>query len=92
MSFQLIVRGVSLSDVEHSLGLLSGRAEVFPIDPVHVGIAIPTRLFDTLGEDKIREALKHMMVYDLYSGDWSGAVVCPARRTQPGDLVSRSRH
>jgi hypothetical protein len=72
MSFQLITRGISLIDVERSLGLLDGRAEVFSIDTEHVGISIPTRLFDTVGEDKIREALRHMMVYDLYSGDWSG--------------------
>jgi len=31
---------------------------------------LPTRLFDAVGEDKIREALQHMVVYDLYSGDW----------------------
>ncbi|WP_025598119.1 hypothetical protein [Burkholderia sp. WSM2230] len=72
MSFQLMVRGVSLRDVERSLVFLNGRAEVFSVDSEHVGIAIPTRLFDAVGEDKIREALQHMMVYDLYSGDWSG--------------------
>lgn len=72
MSFQLMIRGIPLNDVERSLGLLNGRAEVFSIDSEHVGIAIPTCLFDAVGEDKIRQALQHMMVYDLYSGDWSG--------------------
>ncbi len=67
-----MVRSISLSDVEHSLDFLNGRAEVFSVDSETVGIAIPTRLFDTVGEDRIREALRHMMVYDLYSGDWSG--------------------
>jgi hypothetical protein len=72
MSIQFMIRGIPLSGVDLSLGLLDGRAEVFSIDSEHVGISIPTCLFDAVGEDKIREALQHMMVYDLYSGDWSG--------------------
>ena len=72
MSLQLITRGITLSDVERSLDLLDGRAEVFPIDREHVGISIPTRLLDTVGEEKVREALRHLTVYDLFSGVWSG--------------------
>ena len=72
MSLQLIVRGISLSDVERSLDLLDGGAEVFSIDRELVGISIPTRLLDTVGEEKVREALRHLIVYDLYSGVWSG--------------------
>lgn len=72
MSLQLIARGASLSDVERSLDLLDGKAEVFSIDREHVGISIPTRLLDTVGEAKVREALRHLTVYDLYSGVWNG--------------------
>jgi hypothetical protein len=42
MSFQLLIRGVALSDVEYSLGLLDGKAEVFLIDSEYVGISIAT--------------------------------------------------
>ncbi|CAB3638890.1 hypothetical protein LMG24238_00096 [Paraburkholderia sediminicola] len=72
MSLQLIVRGISLSDVERSLDLLDGKAEVFSIGREHVGISIPTRMLDTVGEEKVREALRHVTVYDLYSGVWNG--------------------
>jgi hypothetical protein len=72
MSLQLTARGVSLNDVERRLDLLDGRGEVFLTDPEHVGISIPTRLLDAVGEDKIRKALKEMIVYDLYAGVWGG--------------------
>lgn len=72
MSLQLITRGITLSDVERRLGLLRGGAEIFPIGGEHVGISIPTRLLDTVGEERVTDALRHLTVYDLYSGVWSG--------------------
>ena len=72
MSLQLITREISLNDVERRLDLLGGGAEIFPIGREHVGISIPTRLLDTVGEERVREALRHLTVYDLYSGVWSG--------------------
>jgi hypothetical protein len=71
MSLQLVARSGSLRDVEDQLALVCGGAEVFAIDRDHVGISVPTRLLDAVGEDTVRAALRHVLIYDLYAGIWS---------------------
>jgi hypothetical protein len=71
MSFQLIARCGSLREIEDNLNPVCAGAEVFYIDRDHVGISVPTRLLDAVGEDAIRAALRHIPVYDLYAGVWN---------------------
>ncbi|MGF6607820.1 hypothetical protein OKW45_002720 [Paraburkholderia sp. WSM4175] len=74
MSLQLIVLSGSAADVESMLAPSCGdAAEVFTIDTENVGVSIPTLLLDSVGEEKIRAALGHTRVYDLYAGVWNGA-------------------
>jgi len=60
MSLQLITRDISLSEVERSLDLFEGRAEIFSVDSEHVGFSIPTRLLDTVGEERVREVSENV--------------------------------
>jgi hypothetical protein len=74
VSLQLIVRGASAADIEATLAPSCGdAAEVFAIDMENVGISIPTALLDSVGEEKIRTALRYARVYDLYAGVWHDA-------------------
>ncbi len=51
-----------------------GAAEIFTIDETNIGISVPTRLLDSVGEETIRTALGDVRVYDLYAGVWSEVV------------------
>jgi len=74
MSLQLIVQCGSVAEVETMLSASCGSAtEVFAIDTDNIGISIPTLLLDSVGEDRIRAALSHVRVYDLYCGIWNDA-------------------
>ncbi len=74
MSLQLIVQCGSVADVEAMLATTAeGGAEVFAIDVDRVGISIPTRLLDSVGEEAVRAALRRVRVYDLYAGAWTDA-------------------
>lgn len=71
MSLQLIARCGSLREIGDRLAPVCAGAEIFAIDREHVGISVPTRLLDTVGEDTVRAALRQISVYDLYAGVWS---------------------
>jgi hypothetical protein len=71
MSLQFIAHKVSVSDIEKRLASLDCEAEVFPIHSDHVGISVPTRLVESVGEHKIRAAMRNIRIYDLYSGAWT---------------------
>ncbi|SDP32933.1 hypothetical protein SAMN04488595_107146 [Ralstonia sp. 25mfcol4.1] len=74
MSLQLIVQCGTVAEVETMLSASCGSAvEVFAIDMDNIGVSIPTLLLDSVGEERIRAALSHARVYDLYSGIWNDA-------------------
>lgn len=38
---------------------------------IDIGISVPTRLVESVGEHKIRATMRNIRAYDLYSGVWT---------------------
>lgn len=74
MSLQLIVRDIALADIEHRIRDLPEGCEVFQIDACRVGISVPTRILDMVGDAHVRHALYGIAIYDLYAGVWVSSI------------------
>lgn len=71
MAMQFIVQDASrdgrLRDV---LRGLDEHIEYFALDGDDVGVSVPTKVLDRIGEDKIRNLLSQYRHYDLYAAKW----------------------
>jgi hypothetical protein len=65
MSLQLIVQCESAEEVSKRVSSLSDFLDIFSIDKQHVGISVPTRVLDDIGEDLLRDAISVFPSYDL---------------------------
>lgn len=71
MAYQYVVRDSNLELVQEKFEKLSDHIEIFAIEETLIGISIPIKVFDDIGNDRIRQVLSGFFVYDLWSGDWT---------------------
>ncbi len=69
MALQFIVSGVGEPIVREKLHAIDKHIEVFLIDDLGVGISVPAKVIDQIGEEQIRGALASFGYYDLWSGE-----------------------
>jgi hypothetical protein len=70
MALQVIIVNQSLEAVTRQLGNIAPQCEIFPISSRHVGVSVPSKVLEAIGEDRVRESLMRMNYYDLYKGQW----------------------
>ncbi|MDO3615326.1 hypothetical protein Q3O97_05670 [Ralstonia pseudosolanacearum] len=67
---QLVVRIASVEPLYVALGSIADEAEIFPITDSTVGVSIPTKVIDVVGEKEILFRLATFEYFDLWSGAW----------------------
>ena len=72
MSIQWIVSDTSVDLVCERLGEIARQCEIFPVGDVDAGLSVPSKLLGPGDDDKFRERLRGLMIYDLYAGKWMG--------------------
>ncbi|PTY01660.1 hypothetical protein DB347_25430 [Opitutaceae bacterium EW11] len=70
MSPHLIVKHVSIRDVEDQLFDYLHICEVFPIEEALIGVSVGVREPEDVEERVFRRLLAAFPVYDLYDGVW----------------------
>ena len=70
MALQFIVQTQSSNEISASLGKLAESIELFPVSSALWGVAIPSKVVDVVGEDRIRNSRAKFNVYNLYAGEW----------------------
>lgn len=70
MALQFIVQTTNNKELFASLGDFAESIELLPMADGLWGISVPTKSVDIFGEDRIRNSLSWLNVYDLYSGEW----------------------
>ena len=68
MSLQIILK--TPADA-HVLPVDVSTIETFPLPGNMFGVAIPTNIVDTVGEQQIVAALKQVEHFDLWAGQWN---------------------
>lgn len=71
MSLQIIFRDEAAIAV---LGDLSAGSDIFALSDGTVGVAIPAKIVDSVGEDTVMRTLARVEYFDLYSGEWKKAL------------------
>ena len=67
MSLQIIFRDEAAVAVLGDLGM---NSDVFPLPDGTVGVAIPRKIVDSVGEEMVMGLLARVEYFDLYSGEW----------------------
>ena len=70
MGIQVIAKAKNVSIIENALGHISNQCEVFPIEPGHFGLSIPTKVVDSIGESATQKILSRLEHFDLWAGSW----------------------
>lgn len=70
MGLQFIVAVEDIDEIGACLGPDASRFELFRVAGIGVGVSIPTRLFDELGEEKVMALVRPLARFDLYEGVW----------------------
>ncbi len=70
MGLQLILLTQDKSVLDGVVGDAAAECEVFPIDDQLLGVSIPSRLVDAIGEATIRDRLTRWTHFDLWEGSW----------------------
>ncbi|MFT4100912.1 MAG: hypothetical protein QM674_07715 [Burkholderiaceae bacterium] len=81
MGLQLIVRCQDERQLSASLGDIAASCECFAVDRELLGLSIPTKVIDAIGEERIRDSLSTYEVYELWSGNWRSPASEPKART-----------
>ena len=68
MPLQFIVHKVEGKIVQQVLHAIDPHIEVFTIDGLGIGISVPSKVIDRVGDEKILSALDKFDYYDLWSG------------------------
>src|SRR6185503_2992875 len=67
MSYQIIFRHASSAA---ALGEVATQSDMFPLEGGMLGVAIPTRVFETAGEERILASIAGTSFFDLWAGEW----------------------
>ena len=70
MGIQIVVKINGVEAVESAFGADAAHLEVFPLGNGHIGISIPKKVIDALGEDAVNNKFSTLEHYDLWSGRW----------------------
>ncbi len=70
MGMQLVVRATSADSLHAVLGSIADEVEIFPIAISTIGLSIPTKVFDAVGEKAILGRIASFEYFDLWSGAW----------------------
>ena len=70
MGMQVIIKATAENDIESALGNIATQCEIFPIEASLFGLSIPTKVFDTVGEQAIKSKLASLEHFDLWAGYW----------------------
>lgn len=70
MGIQLIVRTTSVDPLRAVLGSIADQIEIFPITTSTIGVSIPTKVLDVVGENAILGRIASFEYFDLWSGTW----------------------
>lgn len=70
MGIQLIVETNQVPIVEEALGVFAVRCEIFPIEFNKIGVSVPTKVVDEIGDDCLFKQLAKLRFYNLWSGKW----------------------
>ena len=68
MGFQAIIQVKDESPIRECLGDVAESSEIFRISSDRIGISVPTKVLDTIGEDRFRSRLSQLRWFDLYAG------------------------
>jgi hypothetical protein len=71
MALQVIIVDQPLEAVSRQLGNIAPQCEIFPISSRHVGVSVPSKVLEAIGEDGVRESLTRMNYFDLHKGQWA---------------------
>ena len=70
MGMQFLVRAPSVEAVSAALGELADCSEIFPVSAELIGVSVPTKAVNVMGEDFVLASLRHLPTYELWSGEW----------------------
>jgi hypothetical protein len=70
MGIQVVVEVADMSEVENALAPIISECEVFTTETGRIGISIPTKVVDGVGEEMVRLALSRLQHFDLWEGKW----------------------
>ncbi len=70
MGFQFIVASDDLAEIQDFLGPKADWFEIFPIPGIGVGVSIPGKIFDDLGEGALMPFVRSLRHFDLQEGRW----------------------
>lgn len=70
MGIQVVVEAAKMSEVENALAPIVFECEVFTMETGRIGISIPTKVVDRVGEEMVRRALSRLHHFDLWEGQW----------------------
>ncbi|WP_375724151.1 hypothetical protein LXN10_01245 [Arcobacter sp. KX21116] len=70
MGLQIILKDTNENEIYSILNTVIENSELFLINENLYGISIPTKIIDTIGEDKIFTLLDKFIYYFLWDGKW----------------------
>lgn len=70
MGLQIILKDTNENEIYSNLNIIIENSELFAINENLYGISIPTKIIDTIGEDKIFTLLDKFTYYFLWDGKW----------------------
>ena len=70
MGMQFVVHTTSADSVCAALGSIADEVEIFPITISTIGVSIPTKVLDAVGEKAILGRIASFEHFDLWSGTW----------------------
>lgn len=70
MGLQIILKDTNENEIYSILNTVIENSELFLINKNLYGISIPTKIIDTIGEDKIFTLLDKFIYYFLWDGKW----------------------
>jgi hypothetical protein len=70
MGMQFLLRAPTVEAVATSLGDFSASCEIFSVSQGLVGLSIPAKIVDTVGEEIVLRRVRRFAAYELWSGKW----------------------
>jgi hypothetical protein len=70
MALQFVIPKKSVEAISRQLGDIASQCEIFPMSADYVGLSVPKKVVESLGEAHVRERLTGLNYYDLYKGQW----------------------
>jgi hypothetical protein len=71
MGVQIIVEAADAVNIATALGSAADQCEMFPMGSALLGVSIPSRVVDLIGEQVLLRKLGTLKWYDLWEGKWN---------------------